>query len=242
MNELNRPNLGFVLALLKVWDVCCRIYHEKGLDLNARLNSWAHAQRAGYRIPQITTDFDELCRDGCRPQALAVLLFLISKAPKLEVWWSSFAGQPKTRRSATKTLTAAASTLEAVFARFIVLEDDEVRRKLQEAEMIAPSVLISELRFYATVFAFAEFLRAQLETRSPAQLGRFLLTYYVERATGRPHDRNIATLLTEAQNLESYDEVAQRMWRDRNYNRLSKHHEYLGDLVFSLSCAIFQQT
>ena len=242
MNEVNRPKLGATAAVLGVWDAYCQIQQKRGNDFNKWLKGWAQAQRAAFRIPQAARDFDELCSHGCQSQALAVLLFLISSAPKLEVWWSIFAGTPKARRSGSKALEAAASTVEGVLAGIIALEDDEVRRKLQELDRIAPSVLVSELRIYANLFNFPDILKVEIETRSPTELGRFLLTYYVERATGRPHDRNIATLLTEAQNLEPCDEVAQRMWRDRNYSRLSKHHLKLGDLVFDLSCAIFQRT
>ena len=61
-------------------------------------------------------------------------------------------------------------------------------------------------------------------------------------ATGRPHDRNVATLLAEALGLEAYDEVAQRMWRDRNYERLTKYHSKVADFVFAMGVGISRQT
>ena len=126
MDKVNRPKLRSTAAVLQVWDVFCQIQQKKGNDFNKWLQNWAQAQRAAFRTPQAARDFDELCSHGCQSQTLAVLLSLISNAPKLEVWWSIFAGPPKARRSASKALEAAASTVEDVLAGIIALEDDEV--------------------------------------------------------------------------------------------------------------------
>jgi hypothetical protein len=200
------------------------------------------AQKLRFHNPQTIRDFDELCAHGCHPPILALLIVSINNAPRLANLWASYVGQPKTRKSASKTLEAAASTLEEVFAKIIALEDDDARRQLHEFELVPLSILISQLRMYSDLLVLSEILKTGFETRSPVELARFLLTYYVERATGRPHDRNISSLLTETQNLEAYDEVAQRMWRDRNYKRLSKHYQRLGEIVLVIGAVVTHQT
>ena len=229
-------------ALQQVWDVYRQILLKRGVDVGECLDRWVQARKLKFENPQTIIDFDELCADGCHPPILVLLVYLIRNAPLVVTLWAIYLGESEDRKSASKTLEAAALTLEEVFEKLIALADEDIRRQMQEADRIPLSVLISELRLYSNLLVLSDMLKVEAETRSPAELARYLLTYYVERATGRPHDRHVATLLSEAQNREYYDEAAQRMWRDRNYERLSKHHQKLGELVFGIGVVVTRRT
>ncbi len=149
------------------------------------LDRWVQSQKLAFHNPQTIRDFDELCAHGCQPPILELLILSIGNAPRLASLWVSLVGRPKARKSASKTLEAAASTLEEVFAKIIALEDDDIRRQMQEFELVPLSILISELRMYSGLLVLSEILKTGFKTRSPGELARFLLTYYIERATSR---------------------------------------------------------
>jgi hypothetical protein len=177
----------------KVWTLYRQILLKRGFDLSSLFFQWAQAQKDKFQNPGTRADFDELCEHGCISQVLVGLLFLTRYSPKLAPLWITIVGNPKARREAIQTLDSAANTLEQALGQFIALEDDAVRHDLQEFEIIPPSALVSELRLYSKLIGLAEILKSDAETRSPVEFARFLLTNYVERATGRPHDRNVAT-------------------------------------------------
>ena len=172
----------------KVWSLQGRIWLKRGFNLNEVFLQWAQRQKETFQNPGSRGDFDELCDH-------AGLLFLTRRSPKLAPFWATIVGDPKARRKTIQTLESAANTLERALGLFIALEDDAVRQDLQEFEMIPPSALASELRLYSRLIGLAAILKSDAETRSPVELARFLLTHYVKRATGRPHDRNVSTLL-----------------------------------------------
>jgi len=135
-------------ALQKVWDVCRQILLKRGVDLCEWLDRWVQAQKLKFQNPQTIVDFEELCADGCHPPILVSLVYLLRNAPLVVTLWATYLGEPKDRKSASKTLEAAAVTLEQVFEKLIALEDDDIRRKMQEADHVPLSILTSELRLY----------------------------------------------------------------------------------------------
>lgn len=241
MDNADRLN-KFEKSLQRFWDHYLRTATERGFDLAEMLDRWVQSQKLRFHNPLTIADFDELCAHGCQPPVLMLLVVFVKNAPQLSILWASYLGQSRVRKSASMSLEAAASTLEEVFAKFIALENDAVRRQMEEFDRVPLTILISELRMYSEFLRLAEILKAGFETRSPVELARFLLTYYVGRATGRPHDRNVSSLLSEIQSLEVYDEVAQRMWRDRNYKRLLKHHQNIGEISCVLGVVVSRRT
>jgi hypothetical protein len=226
----------------ELWDLHYQALLKRGIDFNDLMLQWVRTQKETFRDPRSPIEFDELCNHGCVPQVLAVLLSLARHSPKLVTFWATIVGDPKSRNAFSVSLERAAAVLQHQFREFITTEDDERRREFQQIGRIPLSALVDELRLYASVAKLAERFKIDVETRSPMEFSRFLLTNYVVRATGKFHDRNVATLFGEVMGLEAYDETAQRMWRDRNYDRLATHHSKLGEIVHSMSVVISRQT
>ena len=60
--------------------------------------------------------------------------------------------------------------------------------------------------------------------------------------TGRFHDGNVSGLLAEVFGPVDSNEVAQRMWRSRNYARLEKQFSKLTDFAVATSVVIGNRT
>jgi hypothetical protein len=73
-----------------------------------------------------------------------------------------------------------------------------------------------------------------IDIRSLPELARCLLVAYVELATGRSHDREVSSLYSIALGLAAYDEVAHRMWRTRNRERVNSVIPELATLVIGI--------
>jgi hypothetical protein len=58
--------------------------------------------------------------------------------------------------------------------------------------------------------------------------------------TGRFHDRNVSGLIAEVTGSTDYIEVAQRMWRGRNYKRIDKHFSWMTRFLVAMSVVIAQ--
>jgi hypothetical protein len=57
------------------------------------------------------------------------------------------------------------------------------------------------------------------------------------------HDAKVCTLINHVKpSRKTYDEVAHRMWRSRNYSTLDKTFSALGDLLVEVSAIIPKAT
>jgi hypothetical protein len=226
----------------QLWDTHNEILRRRGIDFNQLLLSWVKKQKESFRDPHSKIEFEELCSDGCVPQVLSVLLSFIRKSPNLSGVWTLIVGETKSRRAISKSLEMAAAALELQFKEVVADDSEEQRKQFEDLGRIPLSALVAELRLYVSFINMAEELKIDVQTRSVEEFARFLLTDYVGRSTGRFHDRNIATLFGEVKGLELYDEAAQRMWRERNYDRLVKYHKKIGDFLLAIGAVIARQT
>ena len=134
-------------------------------------------------------------------------------------------------------LENAAATLENVFRGFMTVEDENDRAEFAKIGRIPPSRMVSELRLYGRLINLAKLLAVDTEAHSLEEVSRYILSSYVNRATGRPHDKNVSGLIAEISNSTDYNEVAYRMWRNRNYERLEKHFSWIVDLLLAMVIA-----
>src|SRR5271169_5077258 len=91
---------------------------------------------------------------------------------------------------------------------------------------IPPSAISAKLRFYARFVTLAERLSNDAEVRSVSALAQYILVGYVQRATGRFHDRATSGLIAEVPGRPAYNEITQRMWRSRNFVRYKKNFDW----------------
>ncbi len=161
----------------------------------------------------------------------------------MERFWIEIVCRPERRQRATRALEKAGAIIEEVFEDFIAIEDEMPKDAWNSLGHLLPSGLVSELRFYVSLLNIGEGMEAGTKKpRSIREVTKYLLASYVKRTTGRFHDGNVSGLLAEVFGPVDYNEVAQRMWRSRNYARLEKQFSKLTDFAVATSVVIGNRT
>jgi hypothetical protein len=228
--------------LQDLWNAYCEICSARGFDLRQALKQWAVQQENELPSPGARTDFRELCETGCVVEILAILFVSLRWSPQFEEFWSNIYGNPNERRRVRKTLEKTAKAVESLFVLTIFLEDDEMTSKLSKIGRISPRQVVSEMRFYARMLNFVDSLPRETQTRSLADFCKFALTDYAKQATGRFRDRNVSGLIAEAIGPQDYNEVAHRMWRSRNFKKMSSHFQKLSQLLTAIHVIAISET
>ena len=127
----------------------------------------------------------------------------------------------------------AVQTLETLYGG--VVKHDQ---KLAEIGRIPITRIVEELRIHIKLINLARLFGKDTQIRSPTELFKYLLTSYVKRMTGRFHDRSLSGLIGDLVDSPDYDEVAHRMWRNRNYRRLERNFAWLTRFLVSMSVAM----
>jgi len=237
MAENDRPEPDGYQDEQVLWNAYRGSRQPRGISIDQLFAEWAGQEAQKLTSPGAREDFAELCKDGCNPQVLTAMIALIRSCPRLESIWATMVGPPENRQKVTRALENAAATLEEVFSGFMAVEDEKDRMEFAKIGRIPPSRMVSELRLYGRVITMAKSLAADTQAHSLEEVSRYLLASYVERATGRPHDKNVSGLIAEINNSPDYTEVAYRMWRNRNYDRLEKHFSWIIDLLLAMVIA-----
>lgn len=218
-----------------LWNSYRQARQSAGIDVGKFYADCAEHVRQGLPSPGARGDFVELCKDGCHAQAVAAIVTLIRFCPQLEDFWKMIVGPPEKRQKVIRALENAAASLEAVFKIPLLLENEEDWTEFAKGVRIPPSRMISELRVYGRLIKLAESLSGDTEVHSLAEVSKYILSSYVKRMTGSFHDRNVSGLIGEVVHSPDYNEVAHRMWRRRNYERLEMNFFGMSDLVVAIS-------
>src|SRR5262249_33354114 len=177
---------------------------------------------------------------GCVPEVLATFLGLIRFAPRMNELWSETLGRIDRRQKALRLLAKAAEALKDFYIEFPVPANANTPIA-KTGQNWAPSIL-SEIESHNQKWALFDLVAAEAKVNSIPEMAKYLLVAYVKRATGRFHDRNASALLGEILGSVNYDEVAHRMWRNRNYERLEQALSMCSDLLLDLSLAVSRRT
>ncbi len=222
MAQTDKPKIEELTEELDFWNTYREVQSSKGINVALLHADLAKSVEQEFRSPGAREDFASLRAAGCLPEGLALLVLLLRYSPFFEQSWTQMVGESKSRKTAARALENAATTLETLFAGVIEAGDDAENR-FTKVGRLPVSSLISELRLYGRVINLAQLLSKDSETRSLAELFRYVLTGYVKRMTGRFHDNAVSGLLSEIFGIPGYNEGAQNMWRKRNYKRLELH-------------------
>jgi hypothetical protein len=228
--------------LQDLWNAYCEIWNERDVDLRQVLKQWAIQQENELPSPGARADFRELCENGCVVEILAILLVALRWSPKFEDFWSKLYGSSNERRRVRKSLEKTAKAMEGLFALAICAEDEKATSKLSKIGRIGPGRLVSEMRFYARLLNLVDSIPRKTQTRSLADFCKFALTEYAKQTTGRFRDRNVSGLVAEAIGPEDYNEVAHRMWRSRNFERMSSHFQRPSALLAAIHAIAISET
>jgi hypothetical protein len=200
----------------------------------------AEEEKRNLTSPGAREDFVELVEAGCFQPILAGIVMCLRYAPRLEEFWTELVGRPDNREKTTRTLENAALTLENLFSSAIAAEKQGKGVELEKIGRLPVSRMVSELRFHTRLINLAGSISAETETRSPAELAKYLASSYVLSMTGRFHDRCVSGLVSEASGSLEYIEVTHRMWRTRNYDRIDKHFSWMTRFLVAMSVVIAQ--
>jgi hypothetical protein len=205
-----------------LWEAYGLILRARGFDPGQASAEWAARQAQKLTTIEARVAFGRLCECGCVPQVLAAILALLHHAPGFKTLWEELLGNRRERQRVVRNLLKTSGMLEDTFGGFIAAENGLMQRPFLELGHLPPSRLISELRFYVQLLHVIEWLAKHSEIRSLEEVSRYLLTSYVKRATEKFRDSDTSALLAEIVGPFDYNDVAQRMWRLRNYKRLDK--------------------
>ena len=240
MSDTDKPRIEDLPEVVAFWKTYRDICRNKQIDTIKLCMDLAEEEKQKLASPGAREEFIELCEAGCFQPILAGIVMLLRFAPRLEAFWTEMIGRPDNREKTTRTLESAARALENLFSVVIALENEGKSTELEKIGHLPISRLVSELRFHTRVIQLASSISAETETRSPAEFVKYLVSSYVRIMTGRFHDRSVSGLVSEVCGSPEYNEVAHRMWRTRNYERIDKHFSGMTRLLVAMSVVIAQ--
>ncbi len=238
MNDTDKPKIEELAQEAAFWNHYREARRIEGIDIAQFYADLAAAQKQALTSPGAREDFTELCNDGCFQITLAAVVVLLRYSPQLENYWIELVGRPDNREKSARNLELAVHTLEDLFGSIVSAEKEGKNVELVQIGRLPVSRVISELGFYIRFINFAGTLQEDKEIRSPVELTKYLLTSYVRRMTGRPHHRNVSNLIQEVLGLANYDDVAHRMWCNRNYRRIHKHFSWMTRILVVASVVV----
>jgi hypothetical protein len=240
VNHTNIPKIEDLPEEVALWKSYREICRSKQIDILKHYMELAEEEKRRLTSPGAREDFVELCKAGCFQPILAGIVMLLRYAPRLEEFWIEMVGRPDNREKTTRSLESAAQTLENLFGGVIASEIEGKSVELERIGRLPISGVVNELRFHTRLINFAGSISGETETRSPAELAKYLASSYVLSMTGRFHDRCVSGLVSEASGSLEYIEVAHRMWRTRNYERIDKHFSWMTRFLVAMSVVIAQ--
>jgi hypothetical protein len=225
-----------------VWDAFRQMMQREGINIGEIWLKFVLEQIKWLSASEARRDFDKLREAGCAPLVLATTVGLIRISPQLQEWWKVPIRHADKRQKMKLALERAATALEDGFGDVIAIEDENQRADFAKVGYLPPSRLVLDIRRYAAILNATQLLRKEFELHSLEEFTKYLLVGYVKRATGKFCDRSVSGLIGEAVGTPDYDEVALRMWRRRNYQRLDKHLSWNPDLLLDLGNDLARRT
>jgi hypothetical protein len=238
MNDTDKPKIEELAQEVAFWNRYREARRIEGIDIAQLYADLAAAQKQALTSLGAREDFTELCNNGCFQITLAAVVVLLRYSPQLENYWLELVGRPDNREKSARNLELAVHTLEDLFGSIVSAEIEGKNAELVQIGRLPVSRVISELRLHIRFINFAGTLQQDKEIRSPVELTKYLLTSYVRRMTGRPHHRNVSSLIQEVLGLANYDDVAHRMWCNRNDKRIHNHFSWMTRILVVASVVV----
>jgi hypothetical protein len=260
----SNPRIQSLDDLQQVWNGLSSIYASKGVDLPQVARDLVKKRKESLDRWASIDSFNALSVEGCNEYSLVLCLKLTESARAHTHKFQRALGSGRERDQAARSFDKAAAALE----RFITSLDAAVwddfasaastpSRVLETAHNLAkqinprdeeaqwpgylaaphPNTILRGLRFYSRLFRDLPHLWDPGMPYSES-LGKYLLSAYTKRITGKFHDREVSALLGNATSTDGYDETAHRMWRSRNYRRIQQQCSSLVDLVVDVGPVI----
>jgi hypothetical protein len=142
---------------------------------------------------------------------------VLRHSPGIDGALATFTGSGKRRDSDARRLDEAASLIERIFGRLPSDANEVVAGLFTKMGRTTPAQQAFELQ------QTAQFIRLGrlLSRRNLNQVSLYLLSSYVEKATGGQHDACVSGLVAAVRE-SSYDEDAHKSWRSRNMQKIDR--------------------
>jgi hypothetical protein len=256
-----KPRIKSLDDLQQVWKGLSSIYANKGVDLPQVARDLVKERKKSLDRWASIDSFNALSEEGCNEYSLVLCLKLTQSARSHKHKFQRALGSGRERDQAARSFEKAAGALE----RFITSLDaavwddlasapsavlktahnlaKQINPRDEEAQWPSylaaphPNTIIRGLRFYSRLFRDLPHLWDPGMPYSES-LGKYLLSAYVKRITGKFHDKEVSALVGNATSTDGYDETAHRMWRSRNYSRIQKQCSSLVDLIVDVGPVI----
>lgn len=226
-------------AMQQLWNLYRSIFERRELNIAATWARWSEQKRQTLNEYGSGKSFDDLCTDGCEKLPLAVLVAIFEPLESLEKLWTETTGSTKLRKQKIQKIENAVDVFQDLLNSFpdLPIANDlesmgDSRPKEFQLNLILlhPANIIHALTAYISILEMFEDVRKSTGVDSSGMLAKYLFSAYVDRATSRPHDKEVSDLIGAALGI-TYDETAHRMWRSRNYKRIDKRLSHVADLL-----------
>lgn len=227
------PDGRGIAALQLYWDINRSKAENGGIDLKRIVVGWLGKQWQ-FIADECGADFEfkSLVEAGCEPKMLALLLGALRRAPRAAGLRQILFGSARQREQTIRSLGKTVLLLRRLIPLAPGVKWSEEQCKA--AGVVPPDRVIDFLVKLQGMLEFANNLPRLSGVRSIEELARFAVCAYVEDATGRPHNREVAVCIGYALG-ESGDEAAHAMWRKRNWARLAKALERPRPLLLTVA-------
>jgi hypothetical protein len=197
-----------------------------GVDLVERIRAITTDEVSKLKSPAARVGFDALVDAKCDRDKLALLLLLGQAQRGLtSKLVDEVVGSKQAREATARALNKAASQLES-HLRNLPTRETFWAPLTRIGLPISPPQLVAANRLFASLITLEQSLIEEFGIRSPVHVFIFLLSEYVEAATGRPNDAHVSTLISGVLSAQ-YTEWHLRKWRERYYDRLAPHFSVL---------------
>ncbi len=209
-----RPNKGLDSDAAQVTDLFGRFVQ---FNFRQRFDEWAKQRILTLSSPGARDHCYELCKEGCKPNGLAILIGLLRAAPVIENFWSDTS---EVRMSQSQTLEEAALIVKNSFP---LLNGSERNDSGSESGHRATEPQLTlELRFRSRLLVLPESLAEETGAGSLEAVMKYLLIGYVRTATKEWRDRNVSAMLAELIGPVGHSEGSHRVWRNRHFDGLNR--------------------
>jgi hypothetical protein len=205
-----------------------------GAGADSMLIEWSRLYLQSLESFNIHPDIDRLEGLGIRRETVAIAMMAIKLAPHFDDMFGSL-GDKRTRRRRAKTLLSPIPVLQDLAAIF-----GKPPAELPMDKIPNPTKLISELKFFSSIFNWGEWLYEFLGVNSLFEVSRFALASLVFEITGKFLDREVSNLVGASLGDYDYDENRHRVWRISNYERLQRNAPIATRLLVALNTVVPQ--
>jgi hypothetical protein len=233
----NAPKDEFA-EVQELWDALKRVAAEKEIELPTFCRELAiyYSNHMGQGVAK--SDFDGLVHDGCRLEPLALVVRVIAWSSRVRSFWQAmFSKSASERERKARILDKAATQMESLYSPFNM----DASFPWPDHLGSPPLAVIGSLRLHARLLRMFRAIPAETGEFSLEDVCKYCLTAYVLQATGRNHDREVSALIAAVLDTSYYDETTHRMWRTRNYARLTKHHHKITNLLWAIHVVLARE-